>query len=95
MPETTHDRRVENLSPAEDLPTLYRSVLDGVAELERLGERREAARVRSEAIRVYSRSWDAKGRDRLESILKRAERTVAASQGTAGRAVRRSVVTTS
>lgn len=84
---------MENLSPAEDLPPLYRAVLDGVAELERLGDRREAARVRSEAIRVYSRSWDTKSRQRLEMILKRAERTVAASQGAAGR-VRQSVATT-
>jgi hypothetical protein len=85
---------VDNLSPAEDLPTLYRSVLDGIAELERLGERREAAKVRSDAIRVYSRSWDAKGRDRLEAILRRAERTVAANRQTVGREVRRSVATT-
>jgi hypothetical protein len=68
---------VETLSPAEELPALFRAVLDGVAELERLGERREAGRVRAEAVRAYSRSWDASGRRRLEGILRRAERAVA------------------
>jgi hypothetical protein len=65
------------LSPAEQLPALYRAVLDNVAELEHRGERLEASRFRTEAIRTYSRSWDARGRRRLESILRRAERAVA------------------
>ena len=65
------------LSPAEQLPALYRAVLDNVAELEHRGERLEASRFRTEAIRAYSRSWDARGRRRLESILRRAERAVA------------------
>ena len=64
------------LSPAEQLPALYRAVLDNVAELEHRGERLEASRFRTEAIRAYSRSWDVRGRRRLESILRRAERAV-------------------
>ena len=68
---------VETLSPAEELPALFRAVLDGVAELERLGERREAGRLRADAVHAYSRSWDASGRRRLETILRRAERAVA------------------
>jgi hypothetical protein len=85
---------VENLSPAEELPALYRAVLDGIAELERIGLRRDAARVRSDAIHVYSRSWDAKGRERLEAILKRTERSLAASGARTAREVRQTVVTT-
>jgi hypothetical protein len=65
------------LSPAEQLPALYRAVLDHVAELEHRGERFEASRFRTEAIRAYSRSWDARGRRRLEAILRRAERALA------------------
>jgi hypothetical protein len=65
------------LSPAEQLPAIYRAVLDSVAELERRGERFEASRFRSDAIRAYSRSWDARGRRRLESILRRAQRALA------------------
>jgi hypothetical protein len=64
------------LSPAEQLPALYRAVLDRVAELEHRGERLEASRFRTEAIRAYSRSWDVRGRRRLEAILKRAEHTL-------------------
>ncbi len=67
---------VENLSPAEELPALYRAVLDGVAELERLGDRRQAGRMRADAIAAYSRSWDASGRRRLEHVLQRTRRAV-------------------
>lgn len=67
------------LSPAEQLPAIYRAVLDSVAELERRGERFEASRFRTEAIREYSRSWDIRGRRRLESILRRAQRALAAA----------------
>ena len=67
---------MENLSPAEDLPSLYRAILDGIAELERLGDRRAAGLVRADAIRIYSRSWDSKSRSRLAAILKRTERTL-------------------
>jgi hypothetical protein len=86
---------VEILSPAEELPALYRAVLDGVAALEGLGERREAARVRSEVIRAYSRSWDARGRRRLEVILERAEKAIAHTRRTDPAAATRPVVTTS
>ena len=64
-------------SPAERLPALYRAILDSVAELERRGERLGASQFRTEAIQAYSRSWDAAGRRRLESILRRAERALA------------------
>jgi hypothetical protein len=83
---------VENLSPAEDLPTLYRAILDGIAELERLGERRAADRVRTDAIRFYSRSWDSKSRRHLEAILRRTERTLAEHRDPGVREVRQTVV---
>jgi hypothetical protein len=76
IPNVEHESE-GGLSPAEQLPAIYRAVLDSVAELERRGERLEASRFRSEAIRAYSRSWDVRGRRRLESILRRAQRALA------------------
>ena len=61
-------------SPAEQLPGLYRAILDRVAELEWRGERAEAARMRSAAIRAYSRSWDDATRRALETMLQRSVR---------------------
>jgi hypothetical protein len=68
---------VGDQSPAEQLPAIYRAVLDSVAELERRGERLEASQFRDEAIRAYSRAWDGAGRRRLLRILRGAERLIA------------------
>jgi hypothetical protein len=67
-------------SPAEDLPTLYRAILDGVADLERVGQHREAALIRTEATRVYSTSWDAGGRRELLHIRRRIGRVIAGDE---------------
>jgi hypothetical protein len=62
---------MEPNSVAEDLPALYRAVLDQVAQLEANGQRDLAAQIRSQAIRIYSRAWDARARRDLEAILRR------------------------
>jgi hypothetical protein len=62
-------------SVAEDLPELYREILDRVAALERLGARAEAARIRAAATRVYSNAWDAGARRDLLGLVARADRT--------------------
>ncbi len=62
---------MEPNSPAEELPALYRAILDRVAALEIAGERVHAARLRTEATDAYSRAWDERARRRLESILRR------------------------
>lgn len=67
-------------SPAEELPALYRAILDGIADLERVGEHREAALIRTEATRVYSTSWDEGGRRRLLHIRRRIERVIAGDE---------------
>jgi hypothetical protein len=67
-------------TPAEDLPALYRAILDGVAQLERLGERREARLLRTEATAVYSASWDEGGLRRLDQIRRRIERIIAGDE---------------
>jgi hypothetical protein len=65
---------METNSPAEDLPALYRAILDRVAELELAGERVRAARLRTDATDAYSRAWDERARRRLETLLRRSER---------------------
>ena len=67
-------RRMESSSRAEDLPTLYRAILDRVAHLEAAGDRSEARRVRRSATAAYSRAWDDRAHRALESLLRRAER---------------------
>jgi hypothetical protein len=59
-------------TPAEDMPALYRAILDRVAALEAAGKRSEAARVRREATAAYSRAWDDRTRRRLTHLLRAA-----------------------
>ena len=74
-----HRRRtMEPNSRAEDLPTLYRAILDRVAHLEEAGDRGEARIVRQRATAAYSRAWDDRAHRELESLLRRAERPTAA-----------------
>jgi len=61
---------MEQHSPAEELPALYRAILDRVAELERDGQRPKAARMRADATRIYSRAWDEAARRGLLALLR-------------------------
>lgn len=65
---------MEPNSPAEELPALYRAILDRVAELEAAGERARAARLRFDATEAYSRAWDRRAWRRLDDLLRRASR---------------------
>jgi hypothetical protein len=65
---------MEPKSPAEELPALYRAILDRVAVLESEGDRAQAARLRTDATEAYSRAWDERARRRLEVLLRRSER---------------------
>lgn len=82
-------RTMEPNSPAEELPALYRAILDRVAALEVAGERVQAARLRAEATDAYSRAWDERARRRLETLLHRSDRETATERqrGTATRTV--------
>ncbi len=64
-------------SLAEELPSLYRAILDRVAELEVAGQRAEAARVRASATHIYSRAWDERARRRLTALLAQSHRPMA------------------
>ena len=81
---------MEPNSAAEELPALYRAVLDRVAELEAGGQRDLANRVRADAIRIYSRSWDDRARRELEALLHR-NAGVAVGRHTTGRGFRRRI----
>lgn len=65
---------MDELPVAEILPGLYRAVLDAVADLEARGRRSEAAAVRAEATRVYSRAWTTDAARRLRNLRTRADR---------------------
>jgi hypothetical protein len=74
---------------AEDLPDLYREILDRVAELERLGARSDAARIRASATRAYSNAWDEGARRALTGLIARADRVIAAPPRSRGWLLRR------
>jgi hypothetical protein len=80
---------MESHAPAEELPGLYRAILDRVAELEAAGERAEAGRVRRAATAAYSRAWDERARRELEALQRQAARPTAAER-LLGRGNRRS-----
>jgi hypothetical protein len=63
--------RMEPNAAAEELPALYRAVLDRVGELAIDGQRTMANRVRADAIAIYSRAWDERARRDLEALLRR------------------------
>jgi hypothetical protein len=77
-PDPHPSRSVNELSVAEIMPVLYRGVLDSVADLEARNGRREAARIRAEATRVYSRAWNLEAARRLRVLCERASRAAAA-----------------
>src|SRR5437016_1600376 len=69
-------------TPAEDLPALYRGILDGVARLERLGARREAGLLRADATRAFSTGGTERPAARLWSPPLRAGHRLDALRGT-------------
>ena len=76
-------------SPAEELPGLYRTILDRIAVLEGMDERLEAGRIRMSATEIYSSAWDEGGRNRLTSLLARADRLVSGHARPRGWSMRR------
>lgn len=83
---------VAPLPPSAELPALYRAVLDGVAALERNGDRAIATSIRRQAIATYASSWDDRHRDRLLKLLGRIQRELARADGRQERALERRLV---
>lgn len=84
---------MEPNSAAEDLPALYRAVLDRVAQLEASGKRTLANHVRADATRIYSRAWDERARRELDSLLRRSSVDVPRRPMTGRRLLRRTIRT--
>ena len=74
---------------AEELPGLYRAILDRVALLELAGARADAARIRMAATAAYSAAWNESCRNRLQALIARADRALAGREGARGWALRR------
>ena len=55
---------------AEELPELYRALLDRIAQIDAAGQRSLGYRIRAEATRIYSRAWDDRARRGLEDLLR-------------------------
>ena len=72
--------------PAEELPTLYRAVLETVARLERAGERSFAFEIRRKALRTYSTRWDEGGRRALIRLDREAQMRLDATARAVARA---------
>lgn len=81
---------MEPTSPAEELPALYRALLDRVAQVEAEGRRQAAYRLRAEATRIYSRSWDDRARRGLQELLARTMDPAGSERERAVRAPQRS-----
>ena len=54
--------------PPDELPTLYRTILALAAELERIDDRSEAARVVAEASAAYETGWGSAQRRHLQRL---------------------------
>lgn len=63
---------MDSKSAAEELPALYRAVLDRIAQIDAAGQRSVGYRIRAEATRIYSRAWDDRARRGLEELLRQA-----------------------
>ena len=79
---------MDQKSAAEELPTLYRAILDRIAQIDAAGQRSRAYRIRNDATRIYSRAWDDRARRGLEQLLRQTAETPAAERPSFGRATR-------
>jgi len=63
-------RGMDERSAAEELPALYRALLDRIAQIDAAGHRAVGYRVRVQATQIYSRAWDDRARRGLEDLLR-------------------------
>ncbi|MEI7744710.1 MAG: hypothetical protein WCK58_13295 [Chloroflexota bacterium] len=68
---------MEELTPAQQLPLLYRSALDVVARLEEAGDRQTGYDIRRRATQTYSTRWDEGGRRSLQRLVREGEQRLA------------------
>ena len=65
-----HPAHMDQKSAAEELPALYRALLDRIAQIDAAGHRDVGYKIRTEATRIYSRAWDDRARRGLEDLLR-------------------------
>jgi hypothetical protein len=75
---------MDHQTPSEEMPGLYRAVLDTVWRLERLGEREFALEIRRRAVLTYSTRWDEGGQKALGKINREALKRLANTKSPAG-----------
>ncbi|MFN8629320.1 MAG: hypothetical protein U0838_03080 [Chloroflexota bacterium] len=75
---------MEHQTPSEEMPGLYRAVLDTVWRLERMGEREFAFEIRRRAVLTYATRWDEGGQKALAKINRDALRRLANTKPAAG-----------
>jgi hypothetical protein len=63
---------MDDRNPAEELPLVYREVLDALALLEAAGDRAAAYDLRVRAQRTYATRWDEGGLRALHKIVSEA-----------------------
>jgi hypothetical protein len=78
-------RLMDDRNPADDLPELYRAVLDALARLESAGDRNAAFDLRTRAHRTYATRWDEGGRRALQKIAREADARLAPGRRNAAR----------
>ena len=66
-----------SLSAPDELPALYRTILDLVVELERCDDSGVARRIRAEALAAYGGPWDDSQHRRLQELEGRLLRGIA------------------
>lgn len=79
---------MDQKSASEELPALYRALLDRIAQIDAAGHREVGYRIRVEATRIYSRAWDDRARRGLEDLLRQAAEKGTAPRGAVARARR-------
>jgi hypothetical protein len=72
----------------EFLPSLYRSILVLVGELERRDGRREASRIRKQALAAYATAWDDRQHRRLAQLEEELRRAISSRDESARRQLR-------
>jgi hypothetical protein len=80
---------VDEHSPSELLPALYRKVLDAATLLEMSGDRPSAVRIRRHAVAVYASGWDRLGARALEGLEAEALSLLAAHPSAKARILQR------
>ena len=74
---------MDDRNPAEELPLVYREMLDALALLEAAGDRGAAYELRVRGQRIYATRWDDGGLRALQKIVREAHARLGPGRSTA------------